>query len=550
MDRIVSPLRLIGRYIKTSRVYLALYIIIAPANALIEIGLAAAMASAIDYAMTGTLENLGRYIAVYLLYVACSFVAGCGVKRVRIRLLGKLIPALKNDVYTSIIHLPYPVFREKNTAEYLTQLTSNIEIVRDSYFTVILRLYPELLQFAAAAAAMLWLSPWLGVYVFLLAALQLVVPVIFSGAIAEKGKRYAALNEQYMVTAKEDLLSCETSTVYQILDFLDRRHQKKSREAEDARSESKIINSLSYEVSYAIGNIMYLGIYVIGAILVLTGHLTVAAIIAASQLMVYIASPLTTISGDIAELKSALKLAEQYLQLVSCSPPRQDGSKAVKAVGDLVLRKLSFSYGERKLLDRLSYTFEHGKKYIIQGESGCGKSTLLRIIERLLPPEDGAVLLNGIDVCEIDRKSYSRMICCIPQEPFLFDDTILENVRLYRNYTESEVLRALRQAGLFQCITRLPEGIRTRIGENASFLSGGEKQRLAIARALLSSPKILLVDEGTSHLDSATAQEIERLLFSIADMTVIAITHMLHASTAGLSDHLVKLVDGQFVEER
>ena len=542
------PLWLFGRYIKTSPLYLTLFLIFAPLSALIEIGLAAAMASAIDYAMAGRLSDMGKYVIAYAGYVLLSFIAGYGTKRFRTLLLGKAVPALKNDVYTHVMRMPYPDFKAQNSAGYHAQLTSNIEIIRDSYFTALLRLYPELLQFVVATVLMVVLSPWLGGYVLLLAVLQLAVPAVFSKRIAEKGKRYAELNESYMVTAKEDLLSYETSTLYQILGFLDRRHRWKSWETENARSASKLENSLSYEVSFAIGNVMYLGIYVIGAVLVLTGHLTVAAIVAAAQLMVYIANPLTTISGDIAELKSALGLASDYARLVTGPVEPEGGSASGVVAGDLELREISFSYGERKLRGGVSYTFQKGKKYIIHGESGCGKSTLLKIIERLLPLESGGVTLNGTDIGSIDRKAYARMLCCIPQEPFLFDDTILENVRLYRDYTEADVLEALGKAGLTACVKRLPDGIHTRIGENASFLSGGEKQRLAIARALLSSPEILLVDEGTSHLDPDTAREIESLIFSMPDMTVIAVSHILHDSTVRMAGRLLRMEGGKLRE--
>ena len=549
MNERKRPLWLFFTYLRQGKGHLALYLLLAPLNALVEIGLAAAMASAVDYAMSGQVQDMGRYVGLYALYVLLGFGVGYGVKRARILLLGRVIAALKQDVYEHVMYLPYPKFRENNSAEYLAELTSNMEIVRESYFTALLRLYPEVLKFVVATVAMIWLSPWLGMYVLLLAGLQMVVPVIFSKKITEKGRYYAQCNEGYMVTAKEDLLSYETSTLYQILGFLTGRHRKKSVETERARSDSKLINAMSYEVSFAIGNVMYLGIYVIGAFLTLTGHLGVPAIIAAAQLMVYIASPLTTISGDIAELKSALKVVGQYVQLVTGPQRPQGGVQPGPFAHSLSLDHVTFSYGDRTLLSGQSYAFEKGKKYIIHGESGCGKSTLLKLLQRLLPPQAGAVTLDGVDVEQVDRTAYAAKLCCIPQEPFLFDDTILENVRLYRDYTQEQVMEALDKAGLAQMVARLPQGVHTPIGENASFLSGGEKQRLAIARALLSNPEILLVDEGTSHLAPATAQEIETLIFSIPHLTVIAVSHILHPSTVEMAHKMLHLHGGMLEEE-
>lgn len=542
-------LSLFLRYSRTCPLLLSAYLFLAPLSALVEIGLAAAIAAAVDYALSGTLENIGAYIVVYLGYVLLELLVGYGCKRLRFSILSRMTQALKDDLHGAILAMPYMQFREGNSAAYLAELTDHAESVRNSYFSIFLSLYPEALQFAVAGAAMLWISPLLGGYVLLLACLQLTIPVLFSKKLSEKGEKTAGMNKAYMVTAKENLLSHETSTLFQITGALNLRHAEKNKAAERARLESKSMNSLCYELSFALGDVMYLGIYLVGAFLALTGHIGVPSIVAASQLMVYIARPLTTISSDIAELKSAAKVVGNILRLL-CTPPAPQEGKPCSFTDSIALQDVSFSYDGKPVLEQLSYRFQKGKKYMILGESGCGKSTLLKLLSRLLSPGAGMISLDGVDIQSIDRKGYAEIVGCVPQEPYLFDDTILENVRLYRPFTEAQVMDALQKAGLYKYVLSLPNGIHTNPGENANQMSGGEKQRLAIARALLASPQILLVDEGTSHLDTATATDIESLIFSISDTTVIFVSHILRDQTLHMADTVLDIRGGIITERK
>lgn len=158
-------LSLFLRYSRTCPLLLSAYLFLAPLSALVEIGLAAAIAAAVDYALSGTLENIGAYIVVYLGYVLLELLVGYGCKRLRFSILSRMTQALKDDLHGAILAMPYMQFREGNSAAYLAELTDHAESVRNSYFSIFLSLYPEALQFAVAGAAMLWISPLLGGYI-------------------------------------------------------------------------------------------------------------------------------------------------------------------------------------------------------------------------------------------------------------------------------------------------------------------------------------------------------------------------------------------------
>ena len=196
------------------------------------------------------------------------------------------------------------------------RLTNDVEIVRDSLFNTCLGLYTEILEFAIAVAAMFYLSPVLGTFAIFMAVSQLIVPLFFTKRISARGKAYADAQRNYMVILKENLSAFSICRLFHLEAEVNQRQSQYSKAKEDARVKSRSATALSYELSFAVGNAMFLGIYLLGAVLALKGYIRLSAIIAATQLMTYIASPLTTISEEIAELKSAEKVSEDLVTLL------------------------------------------------------------------------------------------------------------------------------------------------------------------------------------------------------------------------------------------
>lgn len=270
---------------------------------------------------------------------------------------------------------------------------------------------------------------------------------------------------------------------------------------------------------------MFLGIYLLGAVLVLKGAMTVPGVVAASQLMVYIATPLTQISETFAEIKSAKAVSGEIQKLFEI-PADDDGVvNKSELSGQLTVKDLSFSYSGRQILQNVNFTFEKGKKYLILGESGSGKSTLLHLIGNLYRDYTGEILLDDCDIRTIQKNDYAHLVVYLPQEPFIYNDTLEANVRLYENADDEEVMKAIEQSGLLPYVEKSEQGIFTKVGEEAGKMSGGEKQRLSIARALLRKGEILLLDECTSHLDAETSRYIEETVFGLENRMVLYVAH-------------------------
>lgn len=197
----------------------------------------------------------------------------------------------------------------------------------------------------------------------------------------------------------------------------------------------------------------------------------------------------------------------------------------------------------------VSVQFEQGKKYAVIGESGSGKTTLIKIIMQQLNDYEGGFSIGGQDCRKIDRESFVKHFALIQQEALLFEDTLRNNITMYGEYPEEEVLLAAYGAGLRRYLENLPHGLDSVLGENGANCSGGERQRITIARALLRKASVLVMDEATSSLDEATAKQIEDIVLKDPGLTVISITHHTGEDLWDKYDKVFRMSDGILAEE-
>lgn len=529
------------RYLFKNKLLFILFLILAPITAVLEIGLAYAMGLAVDYATSGRLDEFWIYALGFITYILVFFLVDYTYRKIRFKLIAKSMTLLKSDMDRHIMNLSYKDFTTNNVSQYMNHMTTNMEVMRNSFFSTILGLYIQILELVIAAIAMFYLSPLLGVYVVVLAFLQLLMPHLFSDAIEAKGKKSAVTQNEYLHVLKENYDSFLTSKVFGITDKLLQRGEEKNVSVEDSKFNSRKINSLSYECSFAIGNVMFLGIYLIGAFLALKSQLSIAAIIGASQLMVYIASPLNSISEIVAELKSVKKISDDYVEILS-QQNEADGVKEKKEFHtSIAVSDLSFGYDEKKVINHFSYSFEKGKKYLIVGASGRGKSTLLNLIGRLMENYSGQICLDDSEIRDIKRQDYAKLVCYITQNPYIYEGTLRDNVRLFSDASDEEIATALKAAGLEPFLKNHEDGLDFRIEENAENISGGEKQRISIARALLRKAPILLMDEVTSALDYDTKVDIENTIFELQDVTVLYIAHSITENIRTKADEILSM---------
>ena len=289
---------------------------------------------------------------------------------------------------------------------------------------------------------------------------------------------------------------------------------------------------------------------VIGGYGVIRGQLTLGTVIAFMTLLSYLYGPTQSMVTTRLNLERAKVAAERVLELLDEEPEEDRGVSLRAPAGRVEVRALSFAYPNGKAaLRHVALRVEPGEWVALVGHTGSGKSTLLSLLVRLFPIPEGTIWIDGQDVAQPSLSSLRREVLLVSQDVFLFSGTVLENIRLARaGVTDEEAMAVAQALGADGFIRGLPDGYKTLVGERGAKLSGGQRQLIALARAVLRRPKVLLLDEATSALDSESeARVLQALRTFLQTATVILAAHRL--STVWAADRIVVLKDGRVVQQ-
>ena len=381
------------------------------------------------------------------------------------------------------------------------------------------------------------------------------VPVafaIFAAASRAVRRKVAAKEERRLAMADgvQEYLDCaqEIRATNQERAFL-RALGGKLDDFERSEVASELLTGVSISSSQAVLKLGIASVVLVGAGLMVSGQVGFLTYFGFLLVVTRVYDPVSVVlqsSSELLEMRHAIGRTNDLART-----PSMGGSSEFRPRGfDLSFEDVSFSYGEgARVLDRVSFTACEGQVTALVGPSGSGKSTCAKLAARFWDPDAGTVRLGGVDVSGIDPEVLLSAYAEVFQDVVLFDETVMENIRLGRaDATDEEVLAAARAANCDEFVCALPEGYRTRIGENGARLSGGERQRISIARALLKDAPVVLLDEATASLDVENESQVQRALSRLlAGKTVLVIAHRMR--TVMGADKVVVLKDGAVAEQ-
>jgi ATP-binding cassette subfamily B protein len=282
------------------------------------------------------------------------------------------------------------------------------------------------------------------------------------------------------------------------------------------------------------------------------GDIDVGGFVVINAYMLQLYQPLNWLGSVYREIRQSLTDMENMFSLLEVKPTTQDANEKIpeSETAEIQFDQVSFDYDVRRtIIKNISFTVPDGKKVAIVGPTGAGKSTISRLLFKFYEPKSGNIYVNNMNLNRVSQDSLRGIIGVVPQDTVLFNDTIYYNIA-YGNTkaSEEQVISAAKNADIHDFITSLPDGYQTIVGERGLKLSGGEKQRVAIARTILKNPKIFFFDEATSALDTSTEKEIQKNLENISkNKTTLIIAHRL--STAANADQIIVLDKGEIIEQ-
>ncbi|MDA7783837.1 ABC transporter ATP-binding protein/permease [Candidatus Pelagibacter sp.] len=283
-----------------------------------------------------------------------------------------------------------------------------------------------------------------------------------------------------------------------------------------------------------------------------SGEINIGGFVVINAYMLQLYQPLNWLGSVYREIRQALTDMENMFSLLEVAPTTNDDLDDIPQsnYAEIRFENISFDYDIRRtIIKNISFTVPNGKKVAIVGPTGAGKSTISRLLFKFYDPKEGNIFINNTNINKISQNSLRKIIGVVPQDTVLFNDTIYYNIA-YGNTgaTKEEVISAAQNADIHDFITILPDGYKTIVGERGLKLSGGEKQRVAIARTILKNPKIFFFDEATSALDTSTEKEIQKNLENVSKgKTTLIIAHRL--STAANADNIIVLDQGAIIEQ-
>ncbi|MGL5751744.1 MAG: ABC transporter ATP-binding protein [Paraclostridium sp.] len=457
---------------------------------------------------------------------------------------------LRTDIFSKLMNKDIKDFALDNSGKYISILYNDVKLIEDNFLNNIFQVISSILSFSISVAVLFYISPLVVVFIIFFGVLGFVIPNALSKKLVVEKNDYSTNLEEITSVTKDLFSGFEVIKGFNISKKIKEVFKYNSNNVESSKRKCSILEAIIKGFSISFSVTIYLGVLILGGYLMYHERISVGTAIIIIQLSTHIVGPVRTSISLINQIKSVSLIAKKIEEILEDTSEDIEENRLENFNEIIEINNLSFAYNEeRKALDNINITFEKNKKYAIVGESGCGKSTLIKLLMRYYNDYEGSINIDNNNLKSIYSSHLYKNMSMIQQNVFMFDDTIKENIKLFSNYSNEEVIKACKRSGIYSLIERLPNGIDSFVGENGNKLSGGEKQRIAIARSLINNTKILILDESTSALDNETAYNLESSLLGLEDLTLIVVTHKLIKNVLLNYDEIIVMRDGKIVEK-
>ena len=463
-----------------------------------------------------------------------------------------LISELRAQVQKKVLSLPISFFDNTKSGALVSRIMSDVEGVRNLIGTGLVQLVGGTFTAIISLVILIKLNPWMTLFVF--------VPISIFGVIALKAFKYirpifrkrGKINAEVKGRLTETLAGVRVIKAFNAEEQENKVFEKGVDQLFQNVKKSLTATAIMTSSSTFLLGVASTGIMGMGGYYMMEGSMTVGEFLFFTLILGFMIAPIIQMSNIGSQLTEALAGLDRTEELMNMTAEVDDENRNIQLKnikGNLIFDDVSFSYDEGKeVLHNINFNAPEGSVTALVGSSGSGKSTIAGLSATFLNPKSGIVTIDGNDLSKVNLSSYRSNLGVVLQDEFLFEGTIRENIMFPRpNATEDQLLKAVDAAYVYEFTDRFDEGLDTLIGERGVKLSGGQRQRIAIARAILANPKIIILDEATSSLDTESEALIQKSLAELTrNRTTIVIAHRL--STIKKADQILVIESGSIAE--
>ena len=464
------------------------------------------------------------------------------------RFIARAMRQYKELAFQKLTEKSIASFRDESTAAYLSALTNDAASVEADYLAQQLAVITKTVTFFGALFMMLWYSPLLTAIAVGVTALPLAASLLTGGRLQAAEKQVSERNRDFTAALSDCLSGFAVVKTFKAEREIFQLFAESNRALEQEKFSRRRLKVLIGMIGAVTGLVAQLGVFLAGAWLALSGSgLTAGTVILFVNLMNFMIGPVSELPALLAGRRAALGLIGKLADALEKDGSAGGSRTLSRLEHGIELRDVSFGYEAGKdVLHHVSARFEAGRAYAIVGGSGSGKSTLLNLLLAENTGYRGSVLLDGTELRELSPEALYGLMSVIQQNVFVFNASIRDNVSMFREFPQKALDEAIRRAHLRELLDA--RGADYLCGENGKGLSGGEKQRVSIARSLLKKSSVLLVDEATAALDVQTAHQVSSDILDLTGMTRIVVTHSLEEALLRRYDSIFVLKNGTLAE--
>lgn len=487
-------------------------------------------------------------LILYIISAIFNYVQGVVVSKIS----AKYTMDLRRKVNRKMERLPLKYFDKKSHGEVLSLITNDIDKISQNLSNAL----TETVTCIVALLGMLIMMFSINVTMTLAIIIILPICMMLTIKIASKGQKYFTYRQEGLAkvdTKVEEMLrNHNIIKVFNSEDKILKDFNKENDSLADNTWKSTFIGGIMHPIMMLIGNLSYVVIAFLGGLFVIQGKITVGNIQSFITYAKNFTNPIGNLASIMTELESMIAASERVEDyLLEEEEKKLENPVLLENVkGNITFDHVKFGYDENKpIIKDFSAYVEKGKKIAIVGPTGSGKTTLVKLLMRFYDVNSGSILIDNINIQDVDRNELRKNIGMVLQDTWLYSDTIMENIRYGKlEATDDEVIEASKEAQVHHFIQTLPNSYNMQINEETSNISEGQKQLLTIARAILRDPKVLILDEATSSVDTRTEELIQKAMDSLMKgRTSFIIAHRL--STIKNADLILVLKDGDIIEQ-